>query len=321
VTFAFAGTPVFAAEVLDDLVEQDCVPALVITGVDRGQGRGRTISSPPAAEKARQLSLPLLQTDNINQPEVVTRLREAGASLLAVAAFGQMLRAPILNVVPCLNVHASLLPSYRGAAPIARALQNGEAESGVSIMRMTPGLDDGPWALQTRVSISLYDDAGTLSRRLALLGALGLKQVMIGLQDGTVRFTEQEGEPSYAAKLDPCEVRLSRCRSALQAHNLVRALSPEIGARVTAGGLQFKVWRTWPVLSSARQGTAETGDAADVDGRQGCIVATGGRLFIGFDTGALEVLEAQPAGKKRMSAAEFLRGYGRRLGESIEEED
>jgi methionyl-tRNA formyltransferase len=335
VSFVFAGTPEFAAQVLGDLVERGRVPSLVVSQPSRAQGRGQKEASPPAVRKAEELGLPVVQAEDINDASVLGRMRETGASVLGVAAFGQLLRAPVLEAFDCLNVHASLLPRYRGAAPITRALQAGETETGVSIIRMMPGLDEGPWALQTRVSLSLRDDAASVGRILALLGAIGLDLVMTGLEDDTATWTEQEGEATYAPKIWTAEARIAGCRSALAVHNLVRALAPPPGARASAAGLEFKVWRTWPYGLPGLEEAPEIG--ATVAGRPGRIAvgrerygrqpgrAPGRlgppRLFLGCEAGVLEILELQPAGKNRMRVAEFLRGYGRRLGERLDEED
>ena len=191
--FAFAGTPEFAAWVLKDLRDLGRTPVLVISQPDRPQGRGRKMATAPAVETAQALDVPWLTTANINEQPVLDALREWHAQVLIVAAFGQMLRPTLLDSLPCLNVHGSLLPAYRGAAPIMRALRAGEAETGVCIMRMLPGLDDGPWAERSRVSISPRDDAGSLGRKLALLGAVGVDQVLTGMTDGNLVWTEQVG--------------------------------------------------------------------------------------------------------------------------------
>jgi methionyl-tRNA formyltransferase len=291
----------------------------VVSQPDRAQGRGRKAAPPAAVCKARDLGLSVLQTDDINTPAVVERMAQTGASILGIAAFGQLLRPSVLEAFDCLNVHASLLPRYRGAAPIARALEAGEAETGVTIIRVTEPLDQGPVAQQSRLSIGLRDDAGSIGRSLALLGAIGLDQVMTGLEDGTVTWREQEGEAEYAPKIEVAEARIRACRSALSVHNLVRALAPQPGARASASGLEFKVWRTWPYGLPGLDTVPEAGAAAAA--RPGKIVATRDRLFLGCEAGALEIMEVQPSGKNRMRVAEFLRGYRRRLGERLDEED
>ena len=314
--FAFAGAPDFAAWTLDHLAGLGRRPCLVISQPDRPVGRGRRATAPAAAVAAHRLSLDLIQPDDISAPEVLDRLRSAGADALVVAAFGQMLRKPLLDSLLCVNVHASLLPAYRGAAPIERGLAAGEARAGVTIMRVTEALDSGPCALQTSLSVSLRDDAGSIGRALAFLGALSLDRVLTGLDDGTVVWAEQEGEPGYAEKLSWKDCLLDTGRPARRVHDQVRSLSPRVGARVQSGSLQFKVWRTWPYGQPGLD--ALPAEAAHVAGRPGEIAVAEERLFVGCGEGAVQVLSVQPDGKSAMSAAAFLRGYQARLGDRIE---
>ncbi len=312
--FAFAGSPDFAAWTLEDLVGLGRRPTLVISQPDRPVGRGRRAAAPAAAAAAGRLGLDLIQPEDINAPAVVEQVRTSGAAVLVVAAFGQILRRNLLDSVPCINIHASLLPAYRGAAPIERALAAGEECTGVSVMRVVEALDAGPWALKTSLSISLWDDAGTLARALAFLGARGVDQVLTGIEDGTVVWTEQDGESVYAEKLCQEDCFLNPACSARAVHDQVRALSPRVGARVACGGVRFKVWRTWPygVL-----GMETPADAVPAVGRPGAIEATPTRLFLGCTEGVVEILSLQPDGRGRMTAAEFVRGYRGRLGASI----
>ena len=315
--FAFAGAPDFAARTLEHLVALGRRPTLVMSQPDRPVGRGRKAAAPPAAVAAQRLGLELIQPQDINAPEALDQLRTAGVEVLVVAAFGQILRDSLLDSVLCINVHGSLLPAYKGAAPIERALAAGEACTGVSVMKITAALDSGPWALQTTISIGLRDDAGSIARALAFLGARGVDQVLTGLEDGTVVWTEQEGEaePVYAEKLCWQDCLLDTARPARAVHDQVRSLSPRVGARVASGGLQFKVWRSWPYGHLGL--TPVPAEGAGVAGRPGQIAATTSRLFVGCAQGAVEVLCVQPDGKSKMSGAEFLRGYRSRLGGTI----
>jgi methionyl-tRNA formyltransferase len=316
VNFAFAGTPDFAARTLEHLVSLDRRPCLVVTQPDRPVGRGRRATAPAAAVAADRLGLDLIQPDDISAPEVVERLRSAGAEALVVAAFGQILKKSLLDSLLCVNVHASLLPAYRGAAPIERALAAGEACLGVTIMRVTETLDSGPWALQTSLSVGLRDDAGSVSRALAFLGALGLDRLLTGLEDGTVAWTEQGEEQGYAEKLCWNDCLLDAGRSARTVHDQVRSLSPRVGARVRSGDLRFKIWRTWPYGQPGLE--PSPAEAAHVAGRPGAIAVAGERLFMGCGDGVVQVLSLQPDGKSAMGAAAFLRGYRARLGDRIE---
>ncbi len=310
--FAFAGTPEFGAQVLGDLLDLGLRPVLVVSQPDRPAGRGRRLVSPAVTTAARLSDLPVLQTADINTPDVRAALTDAGAEGLVVASFGQLLRSDMLAAFFCLNVHASLLPAYRGAAPIVRALMAGEAETGVSLMRMTAGLDEGPWALQRRLSVTARDDAGTVGRALALLGALGVAEVFAGLAEGGVVWTEQPAGMTYAVKVGPADRAFDPRLGARRLHDRVRALSPGIGCEARfAGGFALKVWRTWP-----RETTLPGNESQEPT--PGRITREEGRLFIECSDGALELVTVQPAGKRPMRASELLRGYGPRLGESLE---
>lgn len=310
--FAFAGTPEFGAQVLRDLLDRGLRPLLVLSQPDRPAGRGRQLVSPAVTAAARQSDLPVIQTANINTSDVRAALTDAGVECLVVASFGQLLRADILAAFFCLNVHASLLPAYRGAAPIVRALMAGEAETGVSLMQMTAGLDEGPWAIQRRLSITDRDDAGTVGRALALLGALGVAEVFESMADGETSWTDQTGEMTYAVKVGPPDRAFDPRLSALRLHNRVRALSPHIGCEArSSSGLALKIWRTWP--------RASTPPELEPPQREpGRLTHEEGRLFVDCCDGALELVTVQPAGKRPMRASELLRGYGSRLGESLE---
>lgn len=310
--FAFAGTPEFGAQVLRDLLDRGLRPVMVVSQPDRPAGRGRTPAAPAVVTAARAAGLPVIQTADINTPGIRTALHDARAECLVVTSFGQLLRSDLLSAFLCLNVHASLLPAYRGAAPIVRALMAGEGETGISLMRMTGGLDEGPWALQRRVSITPRDDAGTVGRALALLGALGVVEVLDGLAQDTVSFTDQAGASTYAAKVGPSDRVFDPRLDARRLHDRVRALSPAIGCEArSAGGLSFKVWRTWP-----REATRSAREGAQAE--PGRLTPEEGRLFVTCGVGELELITLQPAGKRPMGAAELLRGYGPRLGECLE---
>jgi methionyl-tRNA formyltransferase len=316
VRYAFAGTPEFAAWVLTHLVALDRRPALVISQPDRPRGRGRKTASPPVVVEAERLGLDCLQEPDINDPAVLARLQAAGVEVLVVAGFGQRLQQCLLESLPCLAVHASLLPEYRGAAPIERALAAGEERIGVSIMKIVYGFDEGPWALQRWASMGPRDDAGSVARVLAVLGSCAVDQVLTGLVDGTVSWSEQQGIPTYAGKLREVDQILDTARGARVVHDQVRSLSPHIGARAGVAGMALKIWRTWPYGQPGLDPVPEP--VAAISGDPGGLRIWGDRLFVGCATGAVEVLLVQPAGKGKMPAADFLRGYGGRLGERLE---
>lgn len=314
-SFAFAGTPEFAAWVLKDLADRGRRPSLVITQPDRPCGRGRRTTAPPVAIEAARLGLDSVQTGDINSPSLLEQLRAASISTLVVAAFGQLLGRTLLDSLLCLNIHASLLPAYRGAAPIERAMAAGEERIGITVMRITERLDEGPMALQKALTVDLHDDVGSVARVLALLGAVGIDQTLTGISDGTVTWTEQSGPSIYAEKLGARDCVLETARGAKAVHDQVRSLSPSVGARASTGGLELKIWRTWPYGEPGLDPLPQCAQA--VAGSPGRLLARDGRLFVGCADGVVEILVLQPAGKARMTAAAFLRGYSERLRDRL----
>lgn len=291
----FLGTSAFAAVVLERLADSPHRPVLVVTPPDRPRGRGRQLGSPPAAETARRLGLDLLQAKGVNDPDAVARVRAAEPELAAVCAFGQLISEPLLSELEMLNVHPSLLPRWRGAAPIERALMAGDRETGVSIMRLTAGLDSGPVALQERVAISSDEDFGSLEPTLAELGAELLLRALGLHAEGRLELTEQdESLVTYAEKITAADRRLDPSRPAGELAAVVRALTPHIGAYLELeGGVRLGVQR-----AEVAETELEPGHFADVDGR----------LEIGCGSGALSLLVVQPPGKRPMPADAYLRG-------------
>jgi methionyl-tRNA formyltransferase len=287
----FAGTAPFGADVLSHLasvVEGRHRIAMVISQPDRPSGRGRRSSPTPVAAVASDLGLTLHQPESINAEAEVERLREADVRVLLVAAYGQILRAPVLEAALPLNVHASLLPRWRGAAPVERALIAGDRETGVCLMRMEAGLDTGPVCGRRTVPIAPEDDAGALFGRLAEQGARLAAAALDRLDDGrTLPFSAQKSEGvTYAHKIVPADRLLDLTRTARQVHDRVRALCPNIGAQAWLRGRPVTVWRTIP-----------PGQAADPD-----------LPTLACGDGELAVAEVQPPGRRRMDAAAWARG-------------
>ena len=295
---AFAGTPEFAATVLRGLASSDHEVGLVISQPDRRRGRGRKTTPTPVAQLARNLGLPLRQPARIS--EVAPEISEHDA--LVVAAYGQILRPDTLYAarLGAWNVHASLLPKYRGAAPVERAIMNGERASGVTIMRMDEGLDTGPMALKRKVELAPEMTGGELADLLARLGAEAVVEVLSSLAAGTVALTEQDGlHASYAPKLSEGDLVIGWDREAREVRDLIRALAPHLGARAFHPRVEgpIKVWR-------AR--IFEEEDPSSLGAGQ--ILASDGRLLVGCGGGVLEVLELQVPGSKRLAARDFLQG-------------
>jgi methionyl-tRNA formyltransferase len=210
---AYLGTTGFAVAVLRRLADSPHRPALVVTPPDRPRGRGRRLAPPPAAEAANELGLELLQTPSVNRPDAVDAIRAAGPDLGVVCAFGQLIKEPLLSQVELLNVHPSLLPRWRGAAPIERAIMAGDTQTGVSIIRVTEGLDSGPIALQDALAIGDHEDFESLSARLVdLAGDLVVRALDLRAA-GKLELTEQDdSSATYAEKIAPAERRLDLSR-------------------------------------------------------------------------------------------------------------
>jgi len=288
----FLGTSAFAVAILERLADSPHRPALVITRPDRPRGRGRRVAAPPVAEAAAELGLECLQPADVNAPEVLERARAAGAETACVCAFGALIGEPLLSGLPMLNVHPSLLPRWRGAAPIERAIMAGDAHTGICIMRVTAGLDSGPVCLTEREPIRPEDDFGTLSARLAVRGGALLVRA---LEDRPGCREQDEACATYAEKIGPADRRLDPARPAAELARVVRALSPHIGARLELEGE--------PGLGVRAAVALPGGPPA------GRLAAEGGRLVLGCGDGALDLLEVQPPGGRPMDAPAYLRGH------------
>jgi methionyl-tRNA formyltransferase len=293
---AYLGTSSFAATVLRRLADSPHRPRLVVTPPDRPRGRGRRALPPPVAEAAAELGLELLQTGNVNEPGALDRIRAAQPEVSVVCAFGQLIREPLLSDAPMLNVHPSLLPRWRGAAPIERAMIAGDEETGVSIMRLTEGLDSGPVALKEPVRIDPEEDFGSLSGRLAEVGAELLVRALDLRQAGNLELTEQaDEEATYAEKIDASERRLDPSLPASELARRVRALTPHVGAFVALGEDQ---------RLGVRSAVAEGGDL-----EAGRFEVRDGALLLGCGEGVLRLGVVQPPGGKAMPADAYLRGH------------
>lgn len=291
---AFAGSPAAAVAPLRELAGSRHEVTVVVTQPDKVRGRSGTPAPTPVAVAAQDLGIPVLRPTTINAPEVVEEIAATGAQALVVVAFGQILREAVLSRWPCVNVHFSLLPAYRGAAPVERAIMDGVDRTGVTIMQMDAGLDTGPMLASRAVEVGEEEDAGALTARLSGLGGPLLVEVLDELEAGRLRPVPQPEEGvSHAPKIGPDDRALDFSRPAEELARRVRALSPHVGATCVIGGRDFKVW-------AAR---ALPGDA------QAPLAAEDGRLVAACGRGSLELLVVQPPGKGRMEAAAFLRGW------------
>jgi methionyl-tRNA formyltransferase len=292
------GTSPFAVRVLERLVAAERPPVLVVTPPDRPAGRGRKLSPPPVAVAAGELGLPLHQTASVSAAESLAAIRESGAEVGCVCAFGQLIKEPLLSEMPMLNVHPSLLPRWRGAAPIERAIMSGDERTGVAVMRLTEGLDSGPVALTEEVTIGATETFGELADRLADLGGDLLVQALELHERGELVFTEQPEEGvTYAEKITADDRRLEPARPAAELDRTVRALTPHVGAFFDLpDGDRLGVTQARPVDGPG-------------GGEPGATQVSDGALVVSCADGAFAIERLKPPGKREMAAADWLRGH------------
>ena len=292
----YFGTSKFAVAVLRRLATSSHRPVLVVTPPDRPRGRGRKLAPPPVAAAARELGIELHQTERVSDERLVERIRAGAAGVGVVCAFGQLIREPLLSELEMLNVHPSLIARWRGAPPIERAIMAGDAETGVTIMRVGAGLDSGPVALTERTPIERAEDYGALSARLAELGGELIVRALDLRASGELELTEQDDSlATYAEKIAPSERRLDPARPAVELERTVRALNPHIGAYLALDGGE----RLGVRAAAAQDGALPPGRLA-ADGRA---------LRLGCGEGVLRLDVVQPAGKRPMEAEAYLRGH------------
>ena len=303
----FAGTPAFAASALQALIGAGHEIALVLTRQERPAGRGLKLVASEVGRLAGQARLPLLQPQTLKDAQIQARLRAVGAQAMVVAAYGLILPRVVLEMFPlgCFNIHASLLPRWRGAAPIQRAILAGDNDTGISIMRMEEGLDTGPVYLMKSIPIAAEDTAGTLHDKLAVLGARCIAEALPAIADGTLEAMPQsESGVTYAPKISKEEAAIDWRLAAVDIDRTVRAFNPFPGAHSMLRGEPMKLWRAAVVSGSpAVPGTILRADA------QGIVVACG--------NGTLCATELQRAGGRRLAAADFLHGVSLAAGERL----
>jgi len=300
----FAGTPAFAARALAALLDAGHELALVLTQPERPAGRGLKSVSGAVRDFAERRAIPVYQPATLGTPDALVRIAAARPEVLVVAAYGLILPQAALELAPhgAINIHASLLPRWRGAAPIQRALLAGDPETGVTIMQMDAGLDTGPIIQQRSIAIAPGDDAQTLHDRLAELGAMMIVAALEALAAGRARRVPQPAAGAiYAPKIRKSESALDWSRAALELERAVRAFRPAPGARAVLRDEPLKIWSAR--LASGRGDPGTVLQAA----------ASGLRVACGED--ALDVLELQRAGGRRLAVGEFLRGFAVRPGE------
>ena len=300
----FAGTPEFAARALEALLAAGHQVVLVLTQPDRPAGRGMVLQASAVKKVALAHGIPVFQPERLKDPAthgpVRTACVEHGAELMVVAAYGLILPQAVLDLPRrgCINIHASLLPRWRGAAPIHRAIEAGDKQTGITIMKMEAGLDTGPMLLAEAVDIGAQDTTGSLHDLLAELGGR-LAVDALARFDELVPAPQPESGVTYATKIDKAEARLDWTQSATVLACRLRAFNPFPGAIVTLAGEPVKVWRGDVVAGDGRPGQVLAADAA------GIVVACG--------EAALRLIELQKPGGRRVTSAEFLHGNPLRL--------
>ena len=297
----FAGTPPFAAKALEALLASAHEVALVLTQPDRPAGRGMRLAASAVAQVAAARGIPTLKPASLRSDEATHALRERRPDVMVVAAYGLILPAGILAVPGrgCLNIHASLLPRWRGAAPIQRAILAGDRVTGISIMRMDAGLDTGAVLLQRTLEVGARETSGTLTESLAGLGARSVVEALAVLDTLVARPQDPSGV-TYASKVEKREARIDWAQSNLAIDRRIRAFNPAPGAETAWGEESLKIWEAEPAEGSGKPGEVLASDADN--------------LVIACGEAALRIEQVQRPGGRRMAARDFLRGTSLRRG-------
>lgn len=298
----FMGTPDFSVGTLEALIEAGHEVVLAVTQPDKPKGRGKEMQFTPVKECARKHNIPVFQPSKVREPACIEELRKYEADIMVVVAFGQILPKEILEMVPygCVNVHASLLPKYRGAAPIQWSIINGETVTGVTTMQMNEGLDTGDMLLKVEVPIEEKETGGSLHDKLSLAGAKLCVDTLDGLQRGDITpIPQEDSTTSYAKMLDKQLGNIDWTKRAVEIERLIRGLTPWPSAYTNWNGKVMKIWDA-KVSADCESMKQVPGTIIKVD-KHSFSVQTG--------EGALEIRELQIPGKKRMEADAFLRGY------------
>jgi methionyl-tRNA formyltransferase len=300
-SIVFFGTPSYAVPTLEMLISEGEDLALVVTQPDRIGGRGHRAISPPVKKVAEKRGIEVIQPEDIRKEGFTERLEEIKPEFIVVVAYGRILTKDILRIPPggCVNVHFSLLPKYRGAAPVQWAIINGEDKTGVTTMLMDEGLDSGDILLQREIEIRRTDNAEALYERLSVTGAELLIRTIEGIRNGSITPVPQSGEPSYAPRLRKEEGLINWTLSADMIFNRIRGLYPWPTAYTYLGGRMIRILRA---------------DVLDGRGNPGEVVQSEkDRLVVATGQGLLELLEVQMEGKRPMEIKPFLQGVGRNI--------
>lgn len=306
----FMGSPDFAVPSLVELAQnKDIEIRGVVTQPDRRKGRGQQKQPTPVKKKSKELNLDVFAGDDVNQEQFILKLQEFELDFIVTAAFGQILSAELLALpaLGCINLHASLLPRYRGASPIQMAIVNGDQYSGVTTMYMDEGLDSGDIIYRQKVKILNDDTAGKLHDRLADIGAPLLVKTLQDIKQGTApRIEQDESQSSYAPLLDKKFGEIDWTETAPDIYNLVRGVNPWPGAYTYLDGQYLKIWQTEVITGDSDK---KPGEVVIADCEQGLIIQTGNQQ--------LRISKLQLSGRRKMSDIKFLRGCGLRPGQKL----
>lgn len=307
----FMGTPDFAAGALDALIKAGYEITAVVTQPDRPKGRSKELLPPPVKVCALEHGIPVMQPKKIRTPESVEELKQYPADIYIVAAFGQILSREILEIprFGCLNIHASLLPKYRGASPIQHVIIDGEEKTGITIMQMDAGIDTGDMLYKKEVEINPDDNYETLHDKLTVLGGEAIVEALSLLEAGKLTPEKQDDSAScYASLIQKNMGEIDFSKSAVSVDRLIRGMTPWPSAYTFYQGKQLKIWKAIPDASE-KVSDRRPGEILRVD-KESVTVATG--------EGTLKILELQLEGKKRMYAHDFLLGVRMMPGEMLE---
>lgn len=307
----FMGTPDFAVPTLEALCNSDYEVIGVVTQPDKPKGRGKSVQMTPVKECALKYDIPVFQPVRIRDEENVAKLAKLDIDFMVVVAFGQILPKSILDMPKygCINVHSSLLPTYRGAAPIQWTIINGESKTGITTMFMDEGIDTGDILLQEETPI--YDDetGGSLHDRLADMGANLLIKTLDGVKDGSVkRIKQDDSKSNYVGMLNKNMGKMDFTKSAIELERLVRGLNPWPSAYTSLNDKMFKIWEAKAIEDDSKYEEAKVGTIVLIN-KTTIVVKTG--------KGLLELFEVQLEGKKRMLVEDFLRGYQVKVGDIL----
>ena len=305
----FMGTPDFAVPTLEKIYISKFEIPLVITQPDRKKGRGKNLQAPPIKEAAERLGLQIEQPQKVK--EALEILKRISPDVIVVVAYGQLIPEEILGLPKygCLNVHASLLPKYRGAAPIHWAVINGDDETGITIMQMDRGLDTGDMLAQDKIKININDTMENIHDKLSIQGAELMVEVLKKLPDGIERISQDDSLAGYAPKIQRDMEKIDWKKSAFDIHNLIRGLNPWPGAYTILEEENLKIWMS--EIVSLEGIHASPGTIINIDQNRGIDIQTG--------QGVVRLVELQQPGKKKMEARDFLKGKNLQIGSRMSE--